>query len=259
MKGWQRAIAGFSLIECLVALLISAVGLMGMIALQGRTQQVQYATMERAHAMLLIDDIVSRMSANLTARDCYAVSGIVHSAPASTPTAVAFPARSNDLYLGAGATASTDCFGIGGTYDPNGTQTGDATTRAQAQADLLAWSAALQGDQATLGTAGTLRNAGGLKNARGCIVRYDPDQSPTTGARDGPVRYQVMISWQGLSSATTAMPDLDRDDAIKLPLGGLDQPLLCANSQYTNEDATAVENAARRRAFGVWVELGNYG
>lgn len=97
---------GVSLIEVLVTLVILAVGLLGVMALQARLQQSEMETYQRSQALLLLDDLAARMTANRTAAASY-VTGT------SSP-------------LGAGMTCPTS-----------------STT--QQQRDAAAWCAALQG------------------------------------------------------------------------------------------------------------------
>ena len=55
---------GATLIEVLVTIGILSVGLLGVAALQGRMQQVQAESYQRAHAVLLLQDMVDRINAN---------------------------------------------------------------------------------------------------------------------------------------------------------------------------------------------------
>lgn len=62
---------GVSLIEVLVTLVILAVGLLGVMALQARLQQSEMETYQRSQALLLLDDLAARMTANRTAAASY--------------------------------------------------------------------------------------------------------------------------------------------------------------------------------------------
>ena len=124
---------GFGLIEVLVALLIIAVGLLGTIALQSRAMQAELESYQRVQAMMLVEDMVARISANrrLGVRDCY-----VHTA---------------------------DYLGVGSTYD--GT-TACVPVDPVADADLNAWDSLLRGSSVTLDG----NNIGAMIGARGCIT-----------------------------------------------------------------------------------------
>lgn len=64
---------GFGLIEVLVALLILAVGLLGMASLQATSLQQTTGSQTRTQAILLAEDIVERIRANRPDRAAYAL------------------------------------------------------------------------------------------------------------------------------------------------------------------------------------------
>ena len=102
--------AGISLVEVLVTLLILAIGLLGMAGMQVRAQQAEMESYQRAQALILLEDMASRMAANKIFRTCY-----------KTAT-----------YLGQGNTYSAS--GCSGSAD----------------ADLQAWDSLLKGSAETL-------------------------------------------------------------------------------------------------------------
>lgn len=55
---------GFSLVEVLVALLVLAIGLLGLAGLQARGVSTNYSALQRSQATLYAHDIVERMRAN---------------------------------------------------------------------------------------------------------------------------------------------------------------------------------------------------
>lgn len=63
--------AGIALIEVLVAVLILAVGLLGMAAMQGLSSQMTNAAEQRTQAVLLSSDIMDRIRANRNNRAQY--------------------------------------------------------------------------------------------------------------------------------------------------------------------------------------------
>lgn len=56
--------AGFSMIEVLIALVITSIGLLGLAALQGTSLKVNHGAYLRSQATMLAHDIVDRMRAN---------------------------------------------------------------------------------------------------------------------------------------------------------------------------------------------------
>jgi type IV pilus assembly protein PilV len=64
---------GFGLIEILVALLILAIGLLGMASLQATSLQQTTGSQARTQAILLAEDLVERIRANRPNRGAYAL------------------------------------------------------------------------------------------------------------------------------------------------------------------------------------------
>ena len=62
---------GISLIEVLVAMVVLAVGLLGLLAMQTRGVQLNQAAYFQSQAMFMAHDIVERMRANNTVLDSY--------------------------------------------------------------------------------------------------------------------------------------------------------------------------------------------
>lgn len=132
---------GFTLIEILVALIILAVGLLGLAALQLRANQAEMESYQRSQALLLANDIASRIRANSSGNvtNCYNIS------TDGTP------------FLGTGNTTTFNCI------DWGVTETMDI-----ADADLVEWQNLLLGANETL--AGN--NVGAMVGTRGCLS-YD--------------------------------------------------------------------------------------
>ena len=151
---------GFTLIEVLVALVIIALSLLGLGALQARMQQTDLEAYDRAQALVLMDAIVNRINANRQTARCYGLTSATTGVP----------------YLGfpdANHVAPVTCAGYG-----------DANTQLTAVNDLNEWDAMLKGSsEAVAGTA-----TGGLLAARGCIS-YD----------DVSLTYTITVAWQGLT------------------------------------------------------------
>lgn len=130
---------GHVLMEVLISIVILAVGLLGVAKLQASTRQLEMEAYQRAQAMILLQDMVSRLSANSKAAACYA-----------------FTTGGDSPYVGnTGA-------------PPAGCGFGTVTQSAKADADLAAWHQLLIGAAEIDGGA----NAGAMLGARGC-VSYD--------------------------------------------------------------------------------------
>lgn len=121
--------SGFTLIEILVTILILAVGLLGLAGLQSKMLSTEFEAYQRSHALVLVQDMVSRINANRAAARASEYSG----------TAV----------YGTGSSLGSNC---------------DAAADMVAF-DLCSWSAALQGAATTVGSDAV----GAMIGARGCI------------------------------------------------------------------------------------------
>jgi len=148
---------GFGLVEVLIALVVFAIGLLGVAGLQMRSNQAQLEAYQRAQALILLQDMVNRLNTNRQARDCYA----------DTIAAM------NPAYVGTGATVIPPCVGSG-TVD----------TRVRADADLAAWDAMLKETTEMRGST----NLGTMTGARGCVA-FDA----TTGVYTVSVAWQGEI------------------------------------------------------------------
>ena len=149
------------MIEVLVSIVILTIGLLGFAALFARVQQAGNEAYDRAQALLLLESMVNRISANRPAATCYAITS-----SAGAP------------YLGvadSGNSGIPACEGYG-----------DALSQASANSDLAEWELELRGSAEKAGTS----NAGGALNARGCVFR-----DAVTGA------YTVAVAWQGMSDS----------------------------------------------------------
>lgn len=132
---------GFGMLEVLIALVVIAVGLLGLAGAQLQAQKAELEAYQRTQALLLLEDIASRMRANPETARCY---------------------ETND-YVGNGSDPA-DCSGWG-TID----------TRKLADRDMNDWDALLEGQAEMLGDDAV----GAMTGARGCID-YDPDKDEYT-------------------------------------------------------------------------------
>ena len=146
---------GFSMIEILVALLIIAVGVLGAAALQSRAGQAGMETYQRTQALLLVEDMVSRMKNNKShVSACYAAVG-----------------RGTPGYLGTGVTR------------------GNSSCNAQADRDLEQWHNLLRGSSELSDNTTSAEQLGGILNARGCITEL-----AASGEYRGSVAWQGLSS-----------------------------------------------------------------
>lgn len=164
-----RRPAGFSLIEVLVTLAIVAVGLLGLAGLQAKATQAEFESYQRAQAIILVNAIVDRISANRDSAACYAITTNVTS---GTP----YVGSTGSGYLG-----TPSC--LAGFKDADG--------KLRAETDLSDWDAELKGAAVTLAGG----SVGAIIGARGCVT-FDAATSTYTAA----------VAWQG-ATATFALPN----------------------------------------------------
>ena len=103
---------GSSMLEILVTMLILAIGMLGLASLQGHAHTAELESYQRAQALVLLQDISSRMDGNITNAAGYVTTGV-----------------------GTGATDASDC----------------TTLASRAATDLCEWSKALKGSSETKG------------------------------------------------------------------------------------------------------------
>ena len=133
--------AGFTLLEVLITLIVLAIGMLGLANLQSKIHVAEIESYQRAHAVLLVQDMMDRINSNRSNAASYA----------------------DAAELGTG-NALQDCSAA-------------ATLAAR---DRCQWSNALLGASETREVGGVTRNVGGLINARGCITQIQASD-PTVG------------------------------------------------------------------------------
>jgi type IV pilus assembly protein PilV len=170
--------AGFSMIEVLVALIILLVGLLGLAGLMVQSQRSEMESYQRVQALILLEDMQSRINANRNVAACYAFTT---------------------------GTAGSPFVGVGGAVPAAGAcATGTAVQNSQVHADLVAWDALLKG--AAEQTGGGTVNVGAMTGARGC-VSYDGSTGNLLRASDGNTIpgtgiYTLAVAWQGLADTS---------------------------------------------------------
>lgn len=76
IKHYESAIAGFSLVEVLIALVIMSVGMLGIAGLYVHTMQAGRTSLFRHNAVTLASDVADRIRANPRAGVAYIVAGV---------------------------------------------------------------------------------------------------------------------------------------------------------------------------------------
>lgn len=164
MQGGRQR--GFGLVEVLVTLVIMAVGLLGIAALQIMSKRSNFEATQRTTASMLANFIVERMRAN--------PDGLM-------------------VYAGALETPAASVGGPTPTYDPEPNPTCSSTTATctaneLATHDLWLWEQLIMGASEQIGTT----NTGGLVSPTACITTNVP---AVTTDRSG--QYTVTIVWRG--------------------------------------------------------------
>lgn len=134
----MRATRGVVLLEVMISIVILAVGLLGLAKLQASTRQIEMESYQRAQAVILLQDMVGRLSANNKAAACYALTDAASGAP----------------FLGYGGALPANC-GIG-----------TIAQQTTANNDLNQWHQMLAGAAETDGDV----QIGAMIGARGCIA-----------------------------------------------------------------------------------------
>ena len=135
---------GALMIEVLVTIVILAIGLMGLMQMQTRLQKSEMESYQRTQALILVNDMASRISTNRADVDSYDTTGL------------------SPAYLGAGGN-NTPCTS---TYAADGLQLGDSGE----------WCQALLGAAET--QAGS--SVGAMLGGRGCVQLIDVSEYMVT-------------------------------------------------------------------------------
>ncbi|WP_372810797.1 type IV pilus modification protein PilV [Litorivivens sp.] len=166
MAGSRPKAAGYSMIEILVALVVSLVTLMGAAGLVVRTVQQETEAVQRLQALTLVQDMVDRININRQVASCYSDGA-------------------NGVKVGKGATQTKDEQGTVSVSLPTCTS-GNSSENAKAEADLEQWHELLSG--AAVQTDDNA-NIGAMLNATGCIEQVS--------AADR--EYRITVAWQGMN------------------------------------------------------------
>jgi type IV pilus assembly protein PilV len=134
----RRNAGGFAMIEVLVTLVIVLIGLLGTASVLVFSHQSSVEAYQRTQALILIEDMLDRISANRQVADCYAVTDAAAGAP----------------YVGTGYSGTPACG------------SGTPEQQATAQRDVRQWSDLLAGAAESDSSGGSI---GAMIGARGCV------------------------------------------------------------------------------------------
>lgn len=143
--------AGVGLIEVLIAVLVLAVGLLGMVSMQVTAKRNSYEATQRSIATALARDIIERIRVN-------------------PPQLATYDGQT----LGGGSISTA----------PSSCNTSPCSTAALASRDLYEWEQSLDGAAEKIILGGTTSNAGGLVDPTACI-------DTTTGGVSGSVTIAI--------------------------------------------------------------------
>ena len=157
----SRAAQGFSMLEVLIAIVITAFGLLGVAGLLSQMQISETESFDRSQAMTLLWNMNERVYAAM---------------PTTAATANAYTNGGTMVTVGTGnSTYTSPCTG---TY---------------AALDLCEWNFALQGAAETRAGA----SVGAMAGARGCVeLIAAPNAAACT-----PATFRVSVVWQGLTDS----------------------------------------------------------
>ncbi|HYF20456.1 MAG TPA: type IV pilus modification protein PilV [Ramlibacter sp.] len=127
---------GATLIEILVSMIILMLGLLGLVGVMVQSQRAQLESYQRVQALLIVQDMVSRINTNRAAADCYVQAGALGTGNAATP-------------------------------DASACTSGTAGQRTRVTQDLVEWKALLLGSAEVSGGS----SVGAILGARGCITK----------------------------------------------------------------------------------------
>jgi len=164
--------AGFSMMEVLITMLIILIGLLGIVALQGKAQQAELEAYQRAQALIMLSDIVDTLGSNRATLACFAIT-------TNTTNGTPFIGAAGAGHLGTPA-----CSASTTQYNNN----------AVGFINLL--NAMLLGASERAGP-GFTEFVGSMLGARACI-NYDATTELGSPVLPGTGLYTVVVSWQAM-------------------------------------------------------------
>ena len=135
----RHGVAGFTILEILISLVIVWLGVLGLAGLIVRSNQAEMESYQRVQALMLAQDMADRINANRKVVTCYSDGG-------------------TGMQLGTGYSGTPACAA------------GNTQQNARAVADMNAWHSLLSGSAEVLSGS----NVGAMIGARGCVDQIDP-------------------------------------------------------------------------------------
>lgn len=157
-------VSGTTMLEVLVTIVILASGLLGLAALQVALLTAEAESYQRAQAILLVNDMVERITTNRSAAASYVL---------------------------------IEVHGTGGTTPPAKCAVLPAT---QVSSDLCDWGKSLQGAAEKRTSGNVTTQVGGLGGGRGCVELVQAEDATSGVCMPG--IYRVTVAWQGSNKTT---------------------------------------------------------
>ena len=166
----RRSQAGVTLIEALIAGVILAIGILGVVSLITMSKVSQHQAIQRTRAVALADNILERIRRN--------------------------PAGLATYNGGLGSPLGNSSINTEPSPDCN---SATCTPAEMATHDLWDWEQLLDGTSVTITDGGTTTATAGMRGLRGYIVFTADTGKTNTGI------VSVVLQWQGLSESTDAV------------------------------------------------------
>jgi type IV pilus assembly protein PilV len=171
----MKSITGFTLVELMIATLVTTTGIVGSLAIQASAKKYTFDALQRSQATALAHDMIERIRRNKSQIASYG--------------GMDFGQR---VY-----TSVTECY-----TNASGTPY-SCSPLELATYDQFQWNAALKGDAVTRQSGGETKSVGGLLNPTGCIVITSINGADGNSLTDAG-RVDITISWAGRSELKDA-------------------------------------------------------
>lgn len=192
-------IAGFALMESLVALLIISISMLGLAGLMTRMVTMEIESYQRAHALTLVKDMAERMKINSEGAEFYAISNSGSKTKFINNRGGFISSFFPNYFSYLTQCDSVQCI----SQPPDGIESPESRAFRIALSDLQIWENALM-DSAT--SSSSIINESTLIEPRACIESINDGNE-----------FRITVTWRGMSK--TIIP-----------------PVSCAAGAYSNSD-----------------------